>query len=576
MGTLLTLATKFTADTAGYVSDVTKAKGITDAFKGTLETVAKVAAGAVVAGFGAVVGVTTQAMGAVQEWGGTLDDIQDILGGTNKQAAGLAVMMERVGGDADQITKAIQKMAMGLNKVNKDGISKTETSLGKLNIQLKKSNGQMKDSYEIFGEVADIVSKMPDGLEKDAILMDLFGKSGAELGDALNAAADGGMSRFQEEADKMNLVIDPSGVIEYEKAHKRLDQTLNGLWVTIGNALLPSATSLMNTLTALAQRSEVQDFVKNLAETAGRVADAFLKGVEAGGLFQGVLDGMRAAGLTEVANTLLDIRQKFEEVKTYIETVLVPVLSGLIGNILKGDWDTVKAQFTVWFTGLEKDINKWEMSPSFVEFATKLGENIGAGIYQGIYDTLSAKKNSLGQSIYDFIKSADTKLKEAVIELIASFVSGFVGGFLEKMGVDSEFRYKIQDGLKNTMRTVVGFVFNDLLGFLLNPMSAVVWAFRNWVAQIQRMLDSLHLPSWLTPGSPTPLEMGIRGINAAMKDSVSQILPQFSAQIAMGNAPAATTQAAATQQSEFSYEELARSLAYAMRDTFRLAQAEGA
>jgi hypothetical protein len=37
----------------------------------------------------------------------------------------------------------------------------------------------------------------------------------------------------------------------------------------------------------------------------------------------------------------------------------------------------------------------------------------------------------------------------------------------------------------------------------------------------KEQISSLKLPDWLTPGSPTPLEMGLRGISAAMKEAAA-------------------------------------------------------
>lgn len=47
-----------------------------------------------------------------------------------------------------------------------------------------------------------------------------------------------------------------------------------------------------------------------------------------------------------------------------------------------------------------------------------------------------------------------------------------------------------------------------------NAISSVIGWFQKMIDKIK----NIHLPSWLTPGSPTPFEMGLRGIADAMKD----------------------------------------------------------
>ena len=47
-----------------------------------------------------------------------------------------------------------------------------------------------------------------------------------------------------------------------------------------------------------------------------------------------------------------------------------------------------------------------------------------------------------------------------------------------------------------------------------NAISGVV----NWVNTLISKLTSIKLPDWLTPGSPTPFELGLRGIASALKE----------------------------------------------------------
>jgi len=47
-----------------------------------------------------------------------------------------------------------------------------------------------------------------------------------------------------------------------------------------------------------------------------------------------------------------------------------------------------------------------------------------------------------------------------------------------------------------------------------NAISGVV----NWVNSLISKLTSIKLPKWLTPGSPTPFELGLRGIASALKE----------------------------------------------------------
>lgn len=64
--------------------------------------------------------------------------------------------------------------------------------------------------------------------------------------------------------------------------------------------------------------------------------------------------------------------------------------------------------------------------------------------------------------------------------------------------------WKIQIGLFSIVKTAVENTINPLKN---------LW---EWLKKIVEQLGSLVLPDWLTPGSPTPFELGLRGITDAM------------------------------------------------------------
>jgi TP901 family phage tail tape measure protein len=52
-----------------------------------------------------------------------------------------------------------------------------------------------------------------------------------------------------------------------------------------------------------------------------------------------------------------------------------------------------------------------------------------------------------------------------------------------------------------------------------------------WIGDLADKIRNIELPAWLQPGSPTPFEIGLRGIASAMKELNEQVLPDFSGKI---------------------------------------------
>lgn len=60
----------------------------------------------------------------------------------------------------------------------------------------------------------------------------------------------------------------------------------------------------------------------------------------------------------------------------------------------------------------------------------------------------------------------------------------------------------------------------------------------DWLNKVASTLNSMKLPAWMTPGSPTPWEIGLLGVNDALKKVSNIGLPQLDASITGINTPA--------------------------------------
>ncbi len=67
-----------------------------------------------------------------------------------------------------------------------DGVATYADAYNKLGVSVKNSDGTIKQSDQLLGEIADTFATLPDGPEKTAIALDIFGKSGADMITMLN------------------------------------------------------------------------------------------------------------------------------------------------------------------------------------------------------------------------------------------------------------------------------------------------------------------------------------------------------------------------------------------------------
>ena len=82
-----------------------------------------------------------------------------------------------------------------------EGVKTYSEAYAKLGISVKKADGSLKPSDQLLGEIADKFEDLPNGPEKAAVAMDIFGRSGAKLITLLNGGSEA-LERFNYETSE--------------------------------------------------------------------------------------------------------------------------------------------------------------------------------------------------------------------------------------------------------------------------------------------------------------------------------------------------------------------------------------
>jgi phage-related protein len=121
------------------------------------------------------------------------------------------------------------------------GMADSPEKFDALGISVRDANGQLRPTADVLKELSDRFQAMPDGAEKTALAMDLFGKSGAAMIPMLNAGS-AGITALMDEAQKMGLVISQETADSAGKFNENLDKlaaAASGLALIIASHLAP-------------------------------------------------------------------------------------------------------------------------------------------------------------------------------------------------------------------------------------------------------------------------------------------------------------------------------------------------
>ena len=183
---------------------------------------------------GAVAGLTAIAKGSID----AADNLNDM-----SQRTGVAVeSLSRFGQAAQDSGSSIEGVAKGMGQLAKritDPSSAASKALSGIGVATRDAQGNVRDLDAVMLDISDRFAKMPDGAEKSALAMQLFGKSGVELIPMLN------QGRAALEQYQATISGDMAkSADEFNDSLNAIGRSLSGPFNEAVTALLPAITSI--------------------------------------------------------------------------------------------------------------------------------------------------------------------------------------------------------------------------------------------------------------------------------------------------------------------------------------------
>lgn len=187
----------------------------------------------------AVVGWIQQVSSATEH----LVNLSQQLGITATDLSALQVVSENAGLGAEGFTRSIQIMDRNLAGA-KEGSKEQSEAFAAIGINATTATGNM----DLFLQVAQKFSTIPDGPEKTALAMKLLGRSGAELIPIFNQGSDAisdTMKKAQDSGAAMSEQMIASG-LEVDTALDEMGNSVSSLGNELFTALAPAITTVVN------------------------------------------------------------------------------------------------------------------------------------------------------------------------------------------------------------------------------------------------------------------------------------------------------------------------------------------
>jgi hypothetical protein len=143
-------------------------------------------------------------------------------------------------------------------------------AFAKLGVKVTDQNGKLRGAGDVMGDIAAKMKSLPDGAEKTALAMGVFGRSGAQMIPLLNGGAEG-LASLRKEARDLGLVMDKDALEASEELNDNLERmhaVSEGLWRQAIAPLIPSLGELVKQFLAFSKGTG-----KIIAQNLGKILD---------------------------------------------------------------------------------------------------------------------------------------------------------------------------------------------------------------------------------------------------------------------------------------------------------------
>lgn len=370
----------------------------------------------------AAAGALTGLAGLAYKAATNADDLNTLA----KQTGFTTAELQKMQYAADRIDVPMETITSAAAKMTKQ-LSSSEDKFSELGVATRDASGNFRSTSDIFYDTIKALSNIENETERDAIAMEIFGKSANELAGVID---DGGkaLNEFGEEAENAGLILSQETLDDLNAVNDEIDRLKAQGAASIakaGAAALQALTPVLEKVSGVI--SKILNFIAQLNPQQMQVI-------------------MTVLAVIAAVSPLLSLISKVSMAISLLASpvgLIILAIGALIavGVLLYKNWDTIKEKAAeVWqsvkdaFAGLKEDIatiwgNIKDTIASAIQTAKDSVSTAISNIKTGAVNAFNSLKTSVS-NIWDNIKNAITKPIETakdrvkgIIDTIKSFLS---------------------------------------------------------------------------------------------------------------------------------------------------------
>lgn len=296
----------------------------------------------------------------------------------------------------ETLAGSLKKLTANMSKAKDDTGSSAE-AFKKLGVNIKNADGTLRNNNDVFEDTIKALGNIANETERDALAMEIFGKSATDLNPLIEGGIDT-LAKMGEQADKLGLILSQDAL---DGANKFNDQ------IDILKANGKQAFQVIGTEIA----SQLAPAMEQVNEYSMEIIQNLTSALSEGGL-EGLVNELTKQ-LGNVVSKAVEYLPKVADLGVKMVNTLITSLSENAGSIGSAGAELV----TKLIEGF------YQILPSFVDFATKLISGFVATFGQNMPDIITAVIEGLLNVVEALLNNADVII-DAVIKLVVGIVEG--------------------------------------------------------------------------------------------------------------------------------------------------------
>lgn len=407
------------------------------------------AAGTAIAGVGAAaagaaVGVYKMASSAGEN-ASQLKVMSEKTGMTAEQLQEYQYSADKLGISLDTITGVQSKLVKNMASAQ-SGTKAQSTAFKELGVSVTDSNGNLRDQNEVFSESINALGKVQNETQRNAIAMQIFGKSATNLNPLIAAGGDK-LTQYAQEAKNTGAVMSDAsinGLAKFKDGTAALKDSISGMVGTLASMALPA--------------------LNNFTSLVGKLTGALNTALKTGNFSQ--FGTALSNGITSAIGQLSGITSKIVPVVTQVLSSAVNALVTAIPKVLpaltNGVVQLIKAATQI----LQQN------GPMLIKAATQAVITLVKGLIQALPQIMQAAVQMITTLVNSLSQQLPTLIPIAVNAII-TIVNGLLSNLPQIIQAAIQIIVALIQGIMNALPQLIAEVPKIIMGIITGLVSAL-------------------------------------------------------------------------------------------------------